>query len=121
MPIRVHIACDDPTYREAITALLQQDDSVRVVEVGREQERGLADLEDTDPDVTVLAVPPGEDVASHTRMYLEAAGTTTRLVGFCTLDRQAEEYRGAGVETVVYGTDSADELSRAVAREARWA
>lgn len=120
MTIRVHIACDDPTYREALADLLAQDDAVRIVEAGKEEKKGAIDLASVQPDVTVLAVPPGEDVLSHARMYMKAARNTTGLVGFCTVDEQAEQYRRAGVKTLVHGSDSADELSQAVAREARW-
>jgi hypothetical protein len=51
-------------------------------------------------------------------MYVKAAGGTTGLVGFCTLDPQADAYRQAGVDTLVYAKDTGDELSQAVARAA---
>jgi DNA-binding NarL/FixJ family response regulator len=118
MTISVHIACDDPTYRETIARLLERDDAFYVLAIGHEDKQGVEDLNNAEPDVTVLAVPPGEDVLSHARMYVKAAGGTTGLVGFCTLDPQADAYRQAGVDTLVYAKDTGDELSQAVARAA---
>jgi chemotaxis response regulator CheB len=72
--IRVHIACDDKTYRDTIAALLDDDDNISVVEKSREAEHGVAAVADVGPDVVVLAVPPNEDVLSHTRRYQTVAG-----------------------------------------------
>jgi DNA-binding NarL/FixJ family response regulator len=112
--IRVHIACDDKTYRDTIASLLDADPQISIVDKSREAEAGVAAVQDVTPDVVVLAVPPQEDVIEHTRAYQSAAPDGGAVVAFCILDRQERDYRQAGVDAVVRPSDTADTLRRKV-------
>ena len=115
MVIRVHIACDDKTYRDTIAALLDDDENISVVEKSREAEHGVAAIKEVEPDVVVLAVPPNEDVQTHTRRYQTVAGReNAAVVAFCILDRQEAEYKKAGIKKVVRPSDTGATLRHEV-------
>lgn len=113
MPIRVQVACDDKSYRDAIEAVLVEDPTIEVVKASREAEQGVFVAGAVRPEVIVLAVPPREDVAAHTRLY-QLASRGSRLVAFCLLESQEQAYREAGVDALVRPTDTADALRAAV-------
>lgn len=45
MAITVHIACDDPSYRDTIESLLNEDDGIIVADKSREAAAGAAAVE----------------------------------------------------------------------------
>jgi chemotaxis response regulator CheB len=114
MPIKVHIACDDPSYRDAIANLLTEDKDIEVAETSGEAEPGAAAVKRVKPDVVVLAVPPSEEVRPHAEMYLVSAPPGTAIVGFCTTEQQAAGYRAAGIDVLVFPADTDAALQESV-------
>lgn len=119
MPIRVHVACDDPSYRDAIASILSTDENIEIADTSREAGIGTAAVENVRPDVVVLAVPPAENVASHAREYRASAPADAGLVGFCIFESQAEGYRTARVDEIVFSGDTPARLCEAIRRAAR--
>lgn len=117
MPIRVHVACDHEIIRRSLAALLDSDESLDVIRTSPEGVRGLEAVRNTRADVLVLAVPPHEDIAQHADWYRQAI-SDAGIVGFAVTDEQAEGYRTAGIEEIIYSHNSTADLSQAIHRVA---
>lgn len=114
MPISVHIACDDSALRRSVAGVVAEDGELVIADTSLEAEQGIAAVQTSQPDVLVLAVPPTEDVAAHTQRYISTLPENTGVVGFCTLGSQDSAYRQAGVDTLVYTSDSPRVLRDAI-------
>jgi DNA-binding NarL/FixJ family response regulator len=114
MTIRVHVACDDETYRSVIANYLATEADIEIVGVSPQGQLGAAAVEVVVPDVVVLRSSGTEDPATNARTYRSALHGGA-VVAFCAAETQAERYRNAGVEGVVLERDPARKL-RAMVR-----
>ena len=109
---RVFIATEHPTLRDALERIVGGHPKLAVVETSPEGDAGAASLREllhTTLDVVLLDIPPHEEVAEHTRIYVDAA-KGTRVVGFASDSDVRREMRIGGVDTVVLKDEGADTL-----------
>lgn len=111
--IRVHVACDHEIHRKGLAALLDCHDELQVIRTSPEGIRGVKEVQQTKPDVLVLAVPIGEEVKKHADWYRDAL-PNAGIVGFCSVPDQASKYLAVGIDVVVYCHSTTSDFLQAI-------
>lgn len=111
--IRVHVACDHELHRKGLAALLDCHDELQVIRTSPEGIRGVKEVQQTNPDVLVLAVPIREQVKMHADWYRDAL-PNAGIVGFCSVPQQAGEYLAVGIDVVVHCHSTTSDFLKAI-------
>ncbi|PZX14247.1 hypothetical protein LX81_03046 [Palleronia aestuarii] len=100
MTKKIHVAAENAALRESLKATIETFDIGDVVMASTEGEEGTVAVRETKPDILVVSTSVEEDTAEHLQWYRDAA-PQAHIVGFAFNDRQAEDLRDLGIETVV--------------------
>jgi EAL domain-containing protein (putative c-di-GMP-specific phosphodiesterase class I)/CheY-like chemotaxis protein len=85
-PIRVMIADDEPTVRDALASLIDEDPEISVVGAGGDAEQAIAIAEREHPDVALLDVRMPEGGGPRAARGITRASPTTELIALSAND-----------------------------------
>lgn len=107
----IHVAAENPAFRESLRATVASFGIGDIVIASSEGEEGIMAVRDTRPDILVVSTGVDEDTAEHLQWYRDAA-PQAHIVGFAFNEREEEDLRALGIETVVSTKSPRSEVMR---------
>lgn len=96
----IHVAAENAAFRESLRATVASFGIGDAVIASSEGEEGVDAVRETNPDILVVSTGVEENTAEHLQWYRDAA-PQAHIVGFAFTEREGEDLRALGIETVV--------------------